>query len=60
MIIDHGKGYMSLYGHNRSLYKKVGDSVNTGTLIAKVGQSGGLNESGLYFEIRHNGKTRRP
>lgn len=54
LIIDHGHGYLSLYGRNHSLYKKVGDAVQTGEQIATVGQSGGYTDSGLYFEIRQN------
>ena len=60
IIIDHGQGYMSLYGHNQSLHKSVGDWVETGDLIAKAGDSGGEETSGLYFEIRHNGKPMNP
>jgi septal ring factor EnvC (AmiA/AmiB activator) len=60
MIIDHGDGYMSLYGHNQSLYKSVGAWVEAGELIARVGDSGGLATSGLYFEIRHQGKPLDP
>lgn len=60
LIIDHGDGYMSLYSHNKVLYKQVGDWVETGESIAAVGISGGLTEAGLYFEIRHNGKPRNP
>jgi len=60
LIIDHGHGYMSLYGRNNSLYKKVGDSVHTSTLIATVGSSGGYSDAGLYFAIRHNGKPVNP
>jgi len=59
-VIDHGKGYMSLYGHNQALLKNVGDTVETGEPIALVGQSGGQNEPGLYFEIRHDGKALNP
>lgn len=55
MIIEHGDGYMSLYGHSESLFKDVGDWVEAGELIAKVGDSGGREMSGLYFEIRHLG-----
>jgi septal ring factor EnvC (AmiA/AmiB activator) len=55
MIIEHGDGYMSLYGHSESLFKDVGDWVEAGELIAKVGDSGGRESSGLYFEIRHRG-----
>ena len=59
-VIDHGQGYMSLYGHNQTLLKKVGDRVETGEPIALVGQSGGQAQSGLYFEIRHQGKAVNP
>jgi septal ring factor EnvC (AmiA/AmiB activator) len=59
-VIDHGDGYMSLYGHNQALLKDVGDSVETGEPIALVGQSGGQQASGLYFEIRHRGKAVNP
>ena len=60
IIIDHGDGYMSLYGGNQSLYKEVGDWVGAGEVIASVGNSGGREETGLYFEIRHNGKPTNP
>jgi septal ring factor EnvC (AmiA/AmiB activator) len=60
MIVDHGEGYMSLYGNNQSLYKDVGDWVEAGELIATVGQSGGQRAPGLYFEIRHQGKASDP
>jgi septal ring factor EnvC (AmiA/AmiB activator) len=59
-IIDHGKGYMSLYGHNQTLLKKVGDYVEKGEPISLVGQSGGQSQPGLYFEIRHVGKAVNP
>lgn len=59
-VIDHGKGYMSLYGHNQALLKSVGDRVETGEPIALVGQSGGQNRSALYFEIRYNGQAVNP
>lgn len=55
MIIDHGDGYMSLYGHNQTLDKRAGDWVEPGEVIATVGDSGGEKHAGLYFEIRHNG-----
>jgi len=55
MIIEHGDGYMSLYGHSESLFKDVGDWVEAGEIIGKVGDSGGRKMSGLYFEIRHLG-----
>lgn len=60
LILDHGDGYMSLYGHNQSIYKETGEWVNTGEIIASVGKSGGQKQAGLYFEIRHNGKPRNP
>lgn len=60
IVVDHGKGYMSLYGHNQALLKNVGDRVETGEPIALVGQSGGQSQSGLYFEIRHNGQAVNP
>lgn len=59
-VIDHGNGYMSLYAHNQALLKSVGDRVETGEPIALIGQSGGLEQSGLYFEIRHQGKAVNP
>ncbi len=55
MILDHGNGYMSLYANNESLLHTTGDWVETGQLIATVGNSGGRQDSGLYFEIRRNG-----
>lgn len=60
VIIDHGNGYMSLYAHNQSLLKEPGDWVNPGDVIATVGNSGGQQRAGLYFEIRHNGKPTDP
>ncbi|MEO8441497.1 MAG: peptidoglycan DD-metalloendopeptidase family protein [Betaproteobacteria bacterium] len=55
LIIDHGDGYMSLYGNNESLFKQVGDPARGGETVAAVGNSGGNMDSGLYFEIRHQG-----
>ena len=60
LIIDHGEGYMSLYGHNETLLKRVGDDINGGDAVATVGNSGGGTESGLYFELRHQGKPFDP
>jgi septal ring factor EnvC (AmiA/AmiB activator) len=60
IIVDHGDGYMSLYGHNQSLFKETGDWVEAGEVIGSVGKSGGQEEAALYFEIRHNGKPRNP
>jgi murein hydrolase activator len=60
LIIDHGKGYMSLYGNNETLYKQVGDVLHGGDTIATVGNSGGNQEFGLYFELRHESKPLDP
>jgi septal ring factor EnvC (AmiA/AmiB activator) len=54
-IIDHGDGYLSLYGHNERLFKEVGERVTAGDTIATVGDSGGRPTPGLYFEIRKGG-----
>ena len=60
MIIDHGDGYMSLYGQNDSLLKSEGYTVHRNEIIASAGSSGGISENGLYFEIRHKGKPTNP
>ncbi|MEH6358649.1 MAG: peptidoglycan DD-metalloendopeptidase family protein [Pseudomonadales bacterium] len=60
LIIDHGNGYMSLYGHNQSLYKQTGDWVASNEVVSSVGNSGGKDNTGLYFEIRRNGKPQNP
>lgn len=60
LIIDHGNGYMSLYGNNETLFKQVGDTLHGGDSIASVGNSGGNEESGLYFELRHEGNPLDP
>ncbi|QYJ86163.1 peptidoglycan DD-metalloendopeptidase family protein [Shewanella mesophila] len=60
MVVDHGKGYMSLYGHAQTLLKNAGDSVNKGETVALVGRSGGQTEPGLYFEVRHKGQAVDP
>ncbi len=60
LIIDHGKGYMSLYGNNETLYKQVGEIVHSGDTIAAVGDSGGNDNSGLYFELRYQGTPLDP
>ncbi len=59
-IIDHGDGYMSLYGHNESLFKQAGDWVESGEVIATVGDSGGQPNPGVYFEIRARGNPVNP
>jgi septal ring factor EnvC (AmiA/AmiB activator) len=60
LILDHGGGYLSIYGNNDALYKEVGNTVRTGEAIASVGASGSESESGLYFEIRHRGQAVDP
>ena len=60
MILDHGGGYMSLYGHNETLLYEPGDWVSAGQVIATVGNSGGNEQIGLYFAIRHQGKPVNP
>jgi murein hydrolase activator len=60
LILDHGGGYMSLYGNNESLLKQVGAAIKPGDTIASVGNSGGNPDSGLYFELRKQGKTFDP
>lgn len=60
LILDHGAGYMSLYGNNEALYKRVGDQLSAGDTIAAVGNSGGNENSGLYFELRHQGRPFDP
>ena len=60
IIIDHGNGYMSLYGHNARLYESVGQHVDAGQTIAQAGDSGGSARPELYFEIRKEGKPLDP
>ena len=60
LILDHGNGYLSLYGHNESLLKAVGETVSSGETVASVGSTGGAVESGVYFELRHEGKPFDP
>jgi len=60
VIVDHGGGYMSLYGHNEALERQAGDWAPAGEIIATVGDSGGQAETTLYFEIRHNGIPLNP
>ena len=60
LIIDHGDGYMSLYGYNQSLFKETGEWVEAGEVVAAVGNSGGRAESSLYFSIRFQGKPQDP
>lgn len=60
VIVDHGKGYMSLYAFNQSLYKSVGEHVSAGEALASVGHSGGRSQAALYFGIRKNGRPVNP
>jgi septal ring factor EnvC (AmiA/AmiB activator) len=59
-VLDHGEGFMSLYGHNQALLKQAGESVQAGEAIALLGQSGGQSRPNLYFEIRHKGRPINP
>lgn len=59
-VVDHGEGFMSLYGHNQALLKQAGDNVEAGESIALVGQTGGRSDPSLYFEIRHKGQAINP
>ena len=56
MVLDHGGGIMSLYGHNEQLYKKVGEQVTRGEVLSAAGDTGVNGRVGVYLEIR-NGKT---
>lgn len=60
IIIDHGDGYMTLYGHNQSLYSETGDWVSAGDVVATVGASGGREQAALYFELRSEGQPVDP
>ena len=60
IIVDHGGQYLSIYGNNQSLLKRPGDRVKNGDVIATVGNSGGNENSGLYFELRHQGRAIDP
>ncbi len=60
LIVDHGGEYLSIYGNNETVLKQVGDTVGSGDPVARVGNSGGNPETGLYFELRHQGKPFDP
>lgn len=60
IIVDHGKGYMSLYGYNQSLHKGVGEQIRAGESLASVGRSGGRSQAALYFGIRAKGRAIDP
>ena len=60
LIVDHGEAFLSIYGNNESLLKQTGDTVNLGETLATVGHSGGNEQTGLYFELRHLGRAFDP
>jgi septal ring factor EnvC (AmiA/AmiB activator) len=60
VIVDHGEGFMTLYGYNETILKNPGDWVAPGDVIATVGDSGGQSEAGLYFELRRGAKPVNP
>jgi len=60
LIVDHGGQYMSIYGNNQSVLKRPGDKVKAGDTVAAAGNSGGNEQSGLYFEMRYQGRAIDP
>ncbi|AQR64803.1 hypothetical protein BXU06_06800 [Aquaspirillum sp. LM1] len=60
LIVDHGGGYMTVYGGGEALMKSTGDKVRAGDTVATTGASGGGSDNGLYFEIRHLGRPLNP
>ena len=60
LIVDHGDAYLSIYANNESLLKQVGEIVTAGESVATTGSSGGNEETGLYFEMRHLGRAFDP
>lgn len=60
LVIDHGRGYMSLYANNDALFKEVGEAVAAGERVSSVGTSGAQNRAALYFEMRLNGQPQNP
>ena len=60
LIIDHGDSYYTVYAHAEEIFKKKGESVDIGEVIATVGDSGSMVGPGLYFEVRHHGKPTDP
>jgi septal ring factor EnvC (AmiA/AmiB activator) len=60
LVLDHGGGYLSLYGHNQDLTRQVGDRLAVGDVLAHVGDTGGQSRSALYFEVRRNGRPLKP
>jgi septal ring factor EnvC (AmiA/AmiB activator) len=60
IVLDHGGGYMSLYGHNEQLYRRVGDKVSPGDVLAVVGDAAGVGKPALYLEIRKGRQAQDP
>ncbi len=60
IVLDHGGGYLSLYGHNDQLFRKVGEAVAAGDVIGSVGDSGGNDQAALYFEVRRGRQPVNP
>ncbi|NGP53841.1 peptidoglycan DD-metalloendopeptidase family protein, partial [Thioalkalivibrio sp. XN8] len=60
LVLEHGDGFMSLYGHNEALFGAVGDWVGAGQVLGRVGDSGGRDQAGLYFEIRNGMQPENP
>ena len=60
LIVDHGNQYITIYGNNQAVLKQAGDLVKAGEVIASAGNSGGNEQSGLYFEMRHQGRAFDP
>ncbi len=60
VIVDHGHGIMSLYGHNKRIHRTVGDQVKQSDIIAFMGDTAGLKKPALYFEIRKDGIAEDP
>jgi septal ring factor EnvC (AmiA/AmiB activator) len=60
ILLDHGKGDMTLYGYNQTLLKTEGNKVKAGETIALAGDTGGQPQASLYFEVRRNSKTQNP
>ncbi len=60
LVVDHGDGFLSVYGNNQSLLRESGENVKAGEAVATVGSSGGNPESGLYFELRYQGQAFDP
>jgi septal ring factor EnvC (AmiA/AmiB activator) len=60
LALDHGQGFLTICGNNRSVVRRLGDAVKGGEIVATVGATGGIEESGLYFEIRQQGRPVDP